>query len=121
MKLKRKRYFVKEEKGKSAKVVNIVCGQARRQDLGAGGGKNQKGGPHFKNTVLDVCSNRGAKREMGGHRFQMGGPGITAPPRWRRPACGASIVRNSVEKMIGFASRCVDEKAFWDNQGCEDQ
>jgi len=22
--------------------------------------------------MLDVCSNRGAKREMGGHRFQMG-------------------------------------------------
>jgi len=31
-----------------------------------GGGKNPKGEPHFKNTVLDVCSNRWAKREMGG-------------------------------------------------------
>jgi len=47
--------------------------QARRQDIAAGG-------PHFKNTVLDVCSNQGAKREMGGHRFQMGGPGTTGPP-----------------------------------------
>jgi len=50
------------------------------------GAKNQKEGsktrrgPHFKNTILDVCSNRGAKREMGGHRFQMGGPGTTGPP-----------------------------------------
>jgi len=45
-----------------------------------GRAKNQKGGPHFKNTVLDVCSNQGTKREMGGHRFQMGGPGTTDPP-----------------------------------------
>ena len=36
--------------------------QARRQDLAAGGARNQKGGPHFLNTVLDVCSNRLAKR-----------------------------------------------------------
>jgi len=47
--------------------------QARRQELAAGGAKNQKGGPHFQNTVLGVCSNQGAKREMGG-------PGTTAPP-----------------------------------------
>jgi len=48
-----------------------------RQGLAAGGGgkkteggaQNQKEVPHFKNTVLDVCSNQGAKREMGGHRF----------------------------------------------------
>jgi len=43
-------------------------------------GQNQKGGPHFYNAVLDVCSNRGAKREMGGHRFQMGGRAPLAPP-----------------------------------------
>jgi len=54
----------------------LYC-QARGQDLAAGGAKNQKGGPHFKNTVLDVCNNRGAKREMGGHRFHMGVPGNT--------------------------------------------
>jgi len=53
---------------------------SRRGQKTDGGAKNQKGGPHFKNTVLDVCSNRGAKREMGRHRFQMGGPGTTAPP-----------------------------------------
>jgi len=44
-------------------------GQARRQDVVAGGAKHQKGCAHFLNTVLDVCSNRWAKREMGGHRF----------------------------------------------------
>jgi len=35
---------------------------ARRQDLAAGG-------PNFKNTVMDVCSNQGAKREMAGHHW----------------------------------------------------
>jgi len=50
--------------------------QARRQDLAAGGGKNQKERPktrrgaHFKNAVLDACSNQGAKREMGGTDFK---------------------------------------------------
>ena len=44
------------------------------------GGQTPEWGPYFKDTVLDVCSNRGAKREMGGHRFQMGGPGTTGPP-----------------------------------------
>jgi len=39
--------------------------QARRQDLAAGGGQ-KPGGSHFKNTVMDVCSNRWAKHEMGG-------------------------------------------------------
>ena len=60
--------------------------QARRQDLAAGGpktrrrGKKTEGGPHFKNTVLNVCRNQWAKREMGGHRFQMGGRAPLAPP-----------------------------------------
>jgi len=45
-----------------------------------GGAKNQKGGPRFKNTVLDVCSNQGVKREMEGQRVQMAGPGTTGPP-----------------------------------------
>ena len=60
--------------------------QARRQDLAAGGQKNRRSqkqevGAHFKNTILDVCSNQGAEREMGGHRFQMG---VREPlaPRW---------------------------------------
>ena len=69
--------------------------QARRQDLAAGGGqkpggtKKQKVGPHFKNTVLDVCSNWGAKREMGGTDFKWG-TGHHWPPRWRRPCWSES-------------------------------
>jgi len=59
--------------------------QARRQDLAAGGQiqkegpKTSRGGAHFKNTVLDVCSNQGAKREMGGTYFKWG-PATTAHP-----------------------------------------
>jgi len=49
-------------------------------------GEKPEGGAHFKNTVLDVCSNQGAKREMGGHRFQIGGPGTTGPPAGDGPA-----------------------------------
>jgi len=44
-----------------------------------GGAKNQKGKPHFENTVLDECSNQGAKREMVEHRFQMGKRAPLAP------------------------------------------
>ena len=42
--------------------------EARRQDFAARGPKII-GGSHLKNTMLDVCSNRGAKHEMVGHRF----------------------------------------------------
>jgi len=44
------------------------------------GDKNQKRGPHLKNTVLDVCRNQGAKRELGRHRFQMGDRAPLPPP-----------------------------------------
>jgi len=37
------------------------------------GGQKTEAGAHLKNTALDVCSNPGAKREMGG-------PGTTGPP-----------------------------------------
>jgi len=48
------------------------------------GGQKPEGRVHFKNTVLDVCSNREAKRETGGADFQWGSrPPL--PPRWRRP------------------------------------
>jgi len=67
--------------------------QAVRQDIAEGEAKNQKEGPktrrggeHFKNTLLDVCSNQGVKREMGRHRFQMGGPGTTDPSTGDGPA-----------------------------------
>jgi len=68
--------------------------QARRQDFAAGGAKNHKGGAHFKNTILDVCSSRGAKHEMGGHKIQMrGGAGTTGPPAGDDPASTALEVR----------------------------
>jgi len=38
--------------------------QTCRQDFAAGGTKTTKG-QHFLNTILDACSNRGAKHEMG--------------------------------------------------------
>jgi len=53
-------------------VLRTSWPQARRQYLAAGGpktrrrGQKPEGGPHLKNTVLDVYSNQGAKREMGG-------------------------------------------------------
>jgi len=57
--------------------------QARRQDFPAGGPKITSG-PHFLKTMLDVCSNRGAKHEMGGTYFKWRGRALLAP-RWRRP------------------------------------
>jgi len=65
--------------------------QARRQNIAAGGSKNQKEGrktrrgAHFKNTVLDVCSNQGAKREMEGTDFKWG-TGHHCPPASDGPA-----------------------------------
>jgi len=47
--------------------------KSRRGQKAEGWAKNQKGGLHFKNTALDVCSNQEAKREMGGS-------GTTKPP-----------------------------------------
>jgi len=47
-------------------------------------------GAHFKNTVLDVCSNQGTKREMGAH-VSNGGSGHLWPPRWRRPCIDCSV------------------------------
>jgi len=42
-----------------------------------GGAKNQKGGPHFKNTVLMYAATGGPNVKWGaGHHW---------PPRWRRP------------------------------------
>jgi len=44
-------------------------------------GATNRRGPHFLNTVLDVCSNRGAKSEIArGAPISNGVPGTTAPP-----------------------------------------
>jgi len=53
--------------------------QARRQVFAAGWASNHKGGPKFLNTIMDVCSNRGAKHEMG-VRVLNGGAGHHWPP-----------------------------------------
>jgi len=39
----------------------------------------------------------GAKREMGGHRYQMWGPGTTGP-RWQRPWCEQRSSTDTSEK-----------------------
>jgi len=56
-----------------------------------GGVKNQKGS-HFKSTVLDVCSNQGAKREMGRTDFKWGA-GTTGPPAGDGPGPDTDVVR----------------------------
>jgi len=56
------------------------------QDFAAGGpitrrrGQKPEGGSTFENTVLDVCSNQGAKREMRGTDFKLGGRALLATP-----------------------------------------
>jgi len=60
--------------------------QAHRQDVAAGGpktrrrGQKPEGGPHFWNTVLDVCSNRWVKPEMGVTHLKWGWGAPPAPP-----------------------------------------
>ena len=91
--------------------------QACRQDIAAGGDKNQKEGPktrrggaHFNNTVLDVCSNQGAKREMEGYIFQMGGPDTTAPPAGHGPPLMAVLLKyrcSVLERSLCFGKFLV--------------
>ena len=86
-----------EFRGKRAAVISgpaisSVYDQTRSQDVAAGwpntrrGGQNQKGGPkpeggaHLKNSVLNICSNQGAKSEMGGADFKWRGRAPLAPP-----------------------------------------
>jgi len=73
-------------------------------------GQKTETGPHFKNTVLNVCINQRAKREMGGHRFQMGGRAPLAP-RWRRPWCQGvlkqDLVLDFISWKIGFHESCL--------------
>jgi len=42
-------------------------------------GQKPQGGPHFLNTILDVCRNWGAKHEMGHTHFKMCGANTTGP------------------------------------------
>jgi len=64
-------------------AANKLCWQSvQNQQQGA---QEPEGGPHFKNTVLDVCSNQGAKPEISN-----AGAGYHWPPRWR-PPCAKSM------------------------------
>jgi len=49
----------------------MVSTQACSRDFVAGGAKTTKGGTFLK-TILDVCSNRRTKHEMGGTYFKWG-------------------------------------------------
>ena len=40
----------------------------------------------------------GAKREIGGHRFRMGGPGTTGPPAGDGPGKGSILTLSRFEK-----------------------
>jgi len=62
------------------------------------GAKNQKGEAHFKNTVLDISSNQGAKREMGGTDFKWGGRAPLAPPAGDGP--GLTAISMSLSRYI---------------------
>ena len=42
-------------------------------------GQKIQGGQQFLNTILDECSNWGAKHEMKGHKFQIGRSGTAGP------------------------------------------
>jgi len=59
--------------------------QARRQDLAAGGTKNQKEpntrrGATFLKCSIGCMQQQGGQTRNGEHRFQMGGPGTTGSP-----------------------------------------
>ena len=55
--------------------------QVRRQDFPAGSQKSQ-GETHFFINILDVCSNRKAKHEMGGTYFKWGNGHHCPGPGW---------------------------------------
>jgi len=58
--------------------------QARRQDLAAGGAKNQKGDHIFKIQYWMYVATAGPNVKWGGTDFKWGA-GHHWPPRWRRP------------------------------------
>jgi len=53
------------------------------------GDKKTQGEPHFLNTMLDVCSNRGAKYEMGTHILN--GGMVPLAPDWGRQQLAAGL------------------------------
>ena len=50
-------------------------------------------GPHFLNTILDVCSNRGLNMKWGAQILN-GGTGTTAPPTGDNPSPTTAHILN---------------------------
>ena len=96
LQLKRIRYSF--QRNKEIQVRPVARIQQQGGQIPEGGAKNQKRGQHFKNTVLDVCSNRWAKREMGGTDFKWGVPGTNAP-RWRRPCSKSKVLFTNTDNQ----------------------
>ena len=88
--------------------------QARRQDLATRGAKTRRrgqkpeDGSHFKNSVLDVCSNQEAKREMGDTDFKWG-PEHHWPPAGDDPAFEALLRKYTYL----FLERCIKSNNVW--------
>ena len=66
-------------------LLPLKTGPSPRFSSGGGAktkrrGQKPEGGPHFENTILDVCSNIRAKREMGGTDFKWGSRAPLPPP-----------------------------------------
>jgi len=71
-------------------IHEITCHLFIYADLGATpgpspafrsrGAKNHKGEPHLSNAILDVCSKRGAKHEIGVQILNAGGRAPVASP-----------------------------------------
>jgi len=57
------------------------------------GAKNHKKGLHLKNTILDVCSNRGLNMKWGAQILN-GGTGTTAPPTGDNPSPTTAHILN---------------------------
>ena len=76
-------FQLKDGRAISTEIRPSVRPVARMEQQGGqqpeGRAKNQKGATHFKNTVLDVRSNRLAKREMGGTDLKWGGRAPLTP------------------------------------------
>ena len=96
------------------------CCQARRQDLAAGGAKNQKGGHIFKTQYWMYAATDGPIVKWG-HQFQMGGR-APLPPHWRRPcllyrikisSLRASVVTKRKKLTLKFFVRITSKFQRW--------
>ena len=82
-------------------------------------GSKTRWGPHFLNTVLDVCSNRWAKRELGG-RAPLASPLATAlhwTDRSRHLHSEFCDIRDTTGRHC-FGHICVGEVLHWVHCKC---